>query len=163
MKKYIVYILLCVMFIAGSGFSLPSFSSMKKDLTTVKELYDGEYYQELYDIFLAEIPRFNERSRYAEELFYFYALTCIALQKYDEAEGYLYTVSTAKDELAYPQDYDLIWAQLCDGRGDIRAAYERYRLFVNVYPDTSIIPQIQERLDDLQEQIADTLKEKEDV
>lgn len=127
--------ILCASFLLVlSLFVYPAHSfTLKNDLTEVEGLFQAQQYQTIYENYLSDIPDFKKYSRNSELLFYYYALSCIYLKKFDEAEGYLYVIRTKKNSIAFPEKYDFIWAFLLDEKGDVEQAYYKYLFFVNVY------------------------------
>jgi tetratricopeptide (TPR) repeat protein len=121
---------------AEAAFSMGQATTLRR----VKRYFREENYKEVYRMFLVRIPSFNPGSKTSEELFCYYALTCIYLARYDEAEGYLYTIKTKKQVPEVPALYDFCWAQLKDFRGEFEAAYDRYQFFVTLYPDDEMVP-----------------------
>ncbi|MBN1493710.1 MAG: SPOR domain-containing protein [Candidatus Omnitrophica bacterium] len=130
---------------ADAAFLLGQRSTLKKVIT----LFQQENYSQIYRMFLYRIPAFNLKSKTSEELFYYYALTCVYLGKFDEAEGYLYTVRTKKQLLDNPARYELCWAQLKDFRGEHADAYDKYLYFVRLYPDHEMVPYAYYRIGNL--------------
>lgn len=147
----LLFFVMCLTPKEGYGFFLGKY---KEVLLEVQGLYETNQLDLIYASYLEDIPSFNIFSKYSEELFYYYALTCIGLGKFDEAEGYLYQIKTKKKIPYYPEKLDYVWGVLKDDRGDADEAYHQYLLYSNLYPEGDRLPYVYLRLGQLAQEMA---------